>query len=224
MIDINCYLKKLICMLKDCFSSRLIYVGLQGSYLRGEATENSDIDIMVVIADLSVEDLDNYRSIIRSLDSFDKSCGFVCSRDDLTNWNPLEICHLLHTTKDYVGKLSELVPAYTKDDIKLFIKMSVNNLYHAICHHHIHAEFNRDMENLCAAYKGVFFILQNLYYLTSEQFITTKNELLSLLDGKDLAVLIRSIELNQGISHDYSESFELLFTWCQETLKAVVLL
>lgn len=221
MIDINCYMEKLACLLKKGFSSRLVYVGLQGSYLRGEATENSDIDIMVVIADLSVYDLDNYRSIIQSLDHFEKSCGFICSESDLLSWNPLEICHLLHSTKDYVGKLAELVPAYTKDDIKLFIKMSVNNLYHAICHHHIHAESNLDMENLCAAYKGVFFILQNIYYLTSKKFITTKNELLSLLDGKDHTVLKRSIELNQKIPHDYSENFELLFTWCQETMKTI---
>ena len=221
MIDINCYMEKLACLLKKGFSSRLVYVGLQGSYLRGEATENSDIDIMVVIADLSVDDLDNYRSIIQSLGSYDKSCGFICSREDLLHWNPLEICHLLHSTKDYVGKLAELVPAYTNDDIRLFIKMSVNNLYHVICHHHIHAESNLDMETLCAAYKGVFFILQNIYYLTSQNFISTKNELLSLLDGKDHAVLRRSIELNQGIPHDYSESFELLFTWCQETMKTI---
>ncbi|MBQ9141799.1 MAG: nucleotidyltransferase domain-containing protein [Lachnospiraceae bacterium] len=32
---------------KDEFGDRLLYVGLQGSYLRGEATESSDIDIMV---------------------------------------------------------------------------------------------------------------------------------------------------------------------------------
>lgn len=219
MIDINCYMEKLIELLKDRFESRLIYVGLQGSYLRGEATENSDIDVMVVINNLSVKDLEIYRSLIQSLGDFDKSCGFICSRDDLAHWNPLEICHLLHTTRDYVGKLSELVPTYTKDDIETFIQVSVNNLYHAICHHYVHAESNHDMDNLSSIYKGVFFILQNLYYLNNETFVATKNELLSLLKGKDHAVLKRSIELSQGISHDYSESFELLFSWCQETIK-----
>lgn len=34
-----------------------MYIGLQGSYLRNEETKNSDIDIMAVIDNLSVEDL-----------------------------------------------------------------------------------------------------------------------------------------------------------------------
>ena len=95
MIQADSYISSLIDLLIAEFSQRLLYVGLQGSYLRGEANENSDIDIMVVIDDLSVADLDNYRAIIQSLDDFDKSCGFICSKADLANWNPLEICNCL---------------------------------------------------------------------------------------------------------------------------------
>ena len=42
--NINNYLEKLILQCKESFGGRLVYVGLQGSWLRGEATENSDID------------------------------------------------------------------------------------------------------------------------------------------------------------------------------------
>ena len=133
MIDINNYIARLTDLLKQQFGSRLLYVGLQGSYLRGEATESSDIDIMVVIDGLDMSDLAAYRSAIESLEHFDKSCGFICSKADLANWNPLEICHLLNTTKDHLGVLAELIPAYTREDIKNFIKMSVNNLYHELC-------------------------------------------------------------------------------------------
>ena len=134
MIDIESYIRQLIPLLKDCSGARLTYVGLQGSYLRGEATDTSDIDIMVVIDGLSVNDLDRYRAMIQSLKHFDKSCGFICGKEDIANWNPLEICHLLNCTKDYFGVLSELVPTYTKEDIWNFVKLSVNNLYHEICH------------------------------------------------------------------------------------------
>ena len=74
MVDIENYIERLIILLKDCFELRLLYVGLQGSYLRGEATDNSDVDIMVVIDGLSVSDLDAYRAAIQSLEHFDKSC------------------------------------------------------------------------------------------------------------------------------------------------------
>jgi len=221
MIDIEQYLRQLIRLLKLRFASRLVYVGLQGSYLRGEATENSDIDIMAVIDGLTASDLAAYRAVIESMDHADKSCGFICSREDLAHWNPLEICHLLHTTKDCCGVLSELVPAFTREDVRSFVKMSVNNLYHEICHRAIHAAPGRSAEALPGTYKGVFFILQNLHYLTHGQFIVTKAELLNVLDGKERAVLMRAMEMNQGIAFDFDDSFELLFTWCQETLKVL---
>lgn len=218
MINVENYCSSLLLRLRQQYGSRLTYIGLQGSYLRNEATETSDIDIMVVIDQLSVADLDTYRSIIRSLGNFEKSCGFICSKSDLANWNPLEICHLLHSTKDFYGVLAELVPEYTETDIRNFIKMSVNNLYHEICHRYIHADTDRNTARLPGTYKGVFFILQNLSYLSHGKFPLTKAELLPMLDGIDLAVFKRSLELSSGIRHDFSDSFELLFTWCQETL------
>jgi len=49
MFRVDEYIQQLILSMKNVFGGRLLYVGLQGSYLRGEATENSDIDIMVII-------------------------------------------------------------------------------------------------------------------------------------------------------------------------------
>ena len=49
MFQPDAYISSLIVLLKEAFQDRLLYVGLQGSYLRGEATGHSDIDVMVVI-------------------------------------------------------------------------------------------------------------------------------------------------------------------------------
>ena len=95
MINAEKYIERLIELLKSEFDTSLVYVGLQGSYLRGEATTDSDIDIMVVIDNLTVSDLKRYRNIIESMGDSDKSCGFICSNADLANWNPLEICNRL---------------------------------------------------------------------------------------------------------------------------------
>ena len=116
MFQIDVYIPSLIELLKATYQERLLYVGLQGSYLRGEATEYSDIDIMVVINNIDVADLVEYKKAISSLEGYDKSCGFICGIEELQNWNPLEICHILHTTKDYFGTLSKLVPEYTEKD------------------------------------------------------------------------------------------------------------
>lgn len=221
MIDIDRYMTQLTQMLRQHFGSRLSYVGLQGSYLRGEATDSSDIDAMVVIDRLDINDLDAYRAILAALPHTDKACGFICSNADLANWNPLEIGHLLHSTKDLFGSLQTLIPAYTRQDICNFIKLSINNLYHGLCHTYIHADAAAMAATLPALYKGVFFILQNLYDLTHGVFITSKNELLQKLDGLDRTVLTRSTDLSKGIDYDLRDSVTLLFNWCQQTLAAV---
>lgn len=221
MINIESYISDLIPSLLNRFGSNLLYVGLQGSYLRGEATESSDVDIMVILDFLTVSDLDTYRSVIQSLDHYDKSCGFICSKDDLAAWNPLEICHLIHSTKDYYGNLYEFVPAYTEQDVRNFVKISLNNLYHELCHRYIHSTSERNVAALPGTYKGVFFILQNLHYLNTGNFVPTKTELIAQLNGKHKAVLERSMVYSQGKAFDFRESYELLLTWCQETLQSV---
>ena len=64
MFRVEEYLSELIASMKNVFGDRLLYVGLQGSYLREEATEDSDLDIMVILKDLSVQDMKLYREII----------------------------------------------------------------------------------------------------------------------------------------------------------------
>ena len=101
------YIDQLVRLLHDNFKQRLLYVGLQGSYLRNEANENSDIDVMVLIDDMNIQDLDRYKEALILVGAYNKSCGFICGKAELSCWNPLEICQLIHTTKDYYGKLKE---------------------------------------------------------------------------------------------------------------------
>ena len=49
MIDIKSWLDEFLKALSDTFAERICFVGLQGSYGRGEATENSDIDVVVIL-------------------------------------------------------------------------------------------------------------------------------------------------------------------------------
>lgn len=221
MIDIENYLLQLIELLKDSYGHRLVYVGLQGSYLREEATDDSDMDIMVVVEELSVSDLAQYRKIIGSLPYTEKSCGFICGKEDLCNWNPLEIGHLLHSTKDYYGVLRDLVPEYTDLDVRNFVKLSVNNLYHEICHRYLHAAPEKNAAKLPGTYKSTFFILQNVYYLRTGRYVGTKKELQPLLEGRDRSVLARCMGYAQGLQYDFEESFDLLFSWCKETVRNI---
>ena len=221
MIRIEEYIDELTDILADAFGERLVYIGLQGSYLRNEATENSDIDIMAVIDDISVEDLDTYRQALVSIGNFDKSCGFICGRADLSHLNPLELCHLLNTTKDYYGELKNLVPAYTMEDERNYVKFSLNNLYHEICHRYIHADREHNISRLPVTCKSVFYIVQHLHYLRTGNFVPTKRELLECVQDEDKAVLELSVSLRNDDGYDFDRAFSLLFRWCQSALARI---
>ena len=49
MIDISAWMNNFLQVLTERFGQRVWFVGLQGSYGRGEATEGSDIDAVVIL-------------------------------------------------------------------------------------------------------------------------------------------------------------------------------
>ncbi|MDE5892815.1 MAG: nucleotidyltransferase domain-containing protein [Acetatifactor sp.] len=220
MFRIEEYIEGLTARLKSFFGDRLLYLGLQGSYLRGEATESSDIDIMVILENMTVTDLDNYREILIEVGDYDRSCGFICGREEMRHWNPLEVCQLLHTTKDYLGRLKDYVPSYTADDERNYVKLSLGNLFHELCHRYIHADRERNISAFPYTCKSAFFILQNMHYLSSGDFLLTKQELLGALqDEEDRQVLALSMALKDGGDYGFDQTFSTLFEWCQHALQ-----
>ncbi len=213
MTDLNEYLQKLISGCRSVFGTRLLYIGLQGSYLRGEANEDSDIDIMAVIDRFSVEDMDAYRDILEKIGNTEKSCGFICGRDELMRWNPLEICHLKHTTKDLYGSLSGLLPDSSREDEVNFVKISLGNLYHELCHRYIHEDHEMNVSRFRGTCKSLFFLIQNMYYLESGAFINNKKDLKEAVSAED-RVMLSMAELHDD--YDFDSAFSCVFAWCRK--------
>ena len=69
MIDITVWMQNFLQTLNETFSTRVWFVGLQGSYGRGEATETSDIDIVVILDELSAIDIQTYNNMLDSNDA-----------------------------------------------------------------------------------------------------------------------------------------------------------
>ena len=55
MVNLSTWLHTFLSALEETFPNRVWFVGLQGSYARGEATEASDIDIVVILDELLVQ-------------------------------------------------------------------------------------------------------------------------------------------------------------------------
>lgn len=219
MLDATSYISALTRRLLQRFGARLVYVGLQGSHLRGEATEDSDIDVMVVLDTLVPEDMAAYRAIVEELPAPEKSCGFLCGKDDLARWNPLEMAHLAHTTRDCYGRLAPLLPPHTQEDVRRYVLLSAGNLYHELCHRRVHQGDEASDEALPGCYRQAFFILQNLHYLETGVFALTRAQLTPRLTDRDRDVMVEDQRLRAGEEPDPDRSFALLYAWCQDVLR-----
>lgn len=218
-VDIDKYVNELIERLNQKFADRLIYVGLQGSFRRGEADANSDIDIMVTLDRLTETDLDIYREIIAALPAFERSCGFISGRNELKNWPRHEICQLLHDTRDCYGELCPLLPHFERKDVENFVRISIGSLYHLLCHDRIHGDPGQRKESLRGLYKPVFYILQNSVYLQTGEWFMTRTELLEQLQGLDREVMQMAVTAKSGEDFDAEKAFTLLFKWCRDFLE-----
>lgn len=218
MFQLQSYLDRLIPECKTAFGDRLLYVGLQGSYLRGEAHADSDIDIMLVLDRMTVDDMKTYQGILKRIGRYEKSCGFICGGEQLKRWNPLEVCQLMHTTKDLFGCLTDYLPNATRADEINYVKYSLGNLYHELCHRYIHADRDKNRKKFRDSCKSIFFLLQNLHYLESGVFAVTKRELRSIASEKDRIVLSVT-ELPED--YDFDRMFRLVFDWIQNAFVRV---
>ncbi len=212
MFDLDKYLADLILKCRSAFGERLLYMGLQGSWLRGEAHEDSDIDVMVILDRFSVRDMDTYREILKGTGFYERSCGFICGKEEMKRWNPLEICQLRHTTRDLLGILTDyLPPAARKDEIN-YVKLSLGNLYHELSHRYIHADRDKNIARFRGTCKSVFYLIQNLHYLESGRFILRKKDLKEAAEEED-RIILELADLPDG--YDFDQAFSSLFTWCQ---------
>ena len=218
MFDLDKYLADMIMNCRSAFGERLLYVGLQGSWLRGEAHENSDIDVMVILDRFSMRDMDTYRGILKEIGFYEKSCGFICGKDEMKRWNPLEVCQLRHTTKDLVGVLSDYLPPATREDEINYVNLSLGNLYHELCHRYIHEDREKNAAKLRSTCKGVFFLIQNMHFLESSHFILTKTGLKEAVSSEDRRVL--ELEELPDV-YDFDQAFSFLFAWCQSAFARI---
>jgi len=220
MIIANDWMSELTEKLKPYFGDRLILTGLQGSYRRDEATENSDIDAVIILDALSLGDLKTVKGVLATMPENDKTCGFISGRNELRNWPKHELFQFMNDTRLYYGSFDGLLPEIRRDDVIESVKVGASGLYHACCHTFLHGE----PQALKELYKGAFFILQAAYYLRHGEYVRSKKELFPLLTETERQILSVGINWNEHqkkIIADPDEYFSLIISWCAEILSEI---
>lgn len=213
--DVDIWLDTTIEKLQEKFSQNLLFVGLQGSYNRGEATDSSDIDLIVILENITFEDLKRYRLIIDSLPHKEKACGFISGKNELQKWSKADMFQFYYDTKSLYGKLEDIIQPPSLDEIKQSIKISSENLYHATVHSFIHS--NNYVEDLKNLYKMTFFILQAKYFVQTNNYVPTKKQLVEQLNETEKEILNICINKENILNYSQSEIETLyckLVEWC----------
>ena len=117
MISIDTWMGTLLPRLKEVFGPRLLFLGIQGSYGRGEATEDSDIDVVCVLDEVALADLEAYRALVRQMPEGEKACGFLCGAEELKNWPQYDLCSVVRDTRPVWGSWDGLLPPLSREDL-----------------------------------------------------------------------------------------------------------
>ncbi|MEF9895903.1 MAG: nucleotidyltransferase domain-containing protein [Clostridia bacterium] len=221
MVEIHEWMKMLRDKAQEEFGGRLKFLGLQGSYRRGEATEESDIDVVLVVNQLSLNDLAHYKALLKEMPEGEKACGFICGSEQLKHWPRYELFQFEQDTKGYLGNLRALMPSFDEEDIRQSVSIHAANLYHTMTNGYLKGGTE---QVLSAGYKQAFFLLQELCARRGRPYAHTKLELATLLDGEDMRVLDVCMNwpaLKSDLAARADYYYELLINWAGEILNSL---
>ena len=139
MVAIEAWMQELSGKLSREFGPRLLFLGLQGSYGRGEANDDSDIDVVTVLDRVGLADLDAYKAIVSAMPEGEKACGFLCGAAELKSWPKYDLLALAQDTRAIYGTLDGLLPPMGRKELAEGVAIGASGLYHAAVHTYLYA-------------------------------------------------------------------------------------
>ena len=218
MLDINGWMNDFLRKLNDVFTNRVWFVGLQGSYGRGEATESSDIDVVVILEDLSVLDIQTYNDMLDSLPHRELICGFVSGRDEILNWEPSDLFQFYHDTTPIKGSLDDLLPLIDHIAIDRAIKMGAGNIYHGCVHNMLHEKSEEILKGL---YKAASFVVQAIVFKQTGNYFKHQSQLLQEASAEEQFITETFLKYKSGETVDFSEASRMLFEWSKKWINTL---
>ena len=213
MIDISVWLKNFLQTLNKTFRERVWFVGLQGSYGRGEATETSDIDIVVILNQLSVTDIQKYNTMLDTLPNRELICGFISGKDELLTWEPSDLFQFYYDTTPIKGSLDELLAVIDESAVKRAIKIGACNIYHGCVHNMLHEKSEDILKGL---YKSASFVVQAIAFKKTGKYVMHQSELRDIVYPDERVIVDTFLNLKNGGMVDFNSMSEALFVWAKK--------
>ena len=199
--------------IEETFENRVWFVGLQGSYGRGEATETSDVDIVVILDELLAVDIKTYHDMLNTLPHRDFICGFLSGKNEILNWEPSELFQFCNDTTPIKGSLDKVLAVVDESAVNRAIKIGACNIYHSCVHNMLH---EKSEEILRGLYKSAFFAVQAIAFKQTGNYIRHQKDLLEVVSSDERAIVEIFMNLKNGGTVDFNLMSETLFAWAKK--------
>ena len=216
MIEITDWTNTFLSALNDQFGDRVWFVGLQGSFARGEATENSDIDMVVILNELSAMDIQNYNKMLDTLPHRELICGFLSGKDDIMNWEPSDLFQFCHDTTPIKGSLDEVMAVVDENAINRAIKVGACNIFHGCVHNMLHEKSEDILRGL---YKSASFVVQAIVFKQTGKYIRHQKDMLKIVSPDERVIVETFLNLKNGRAVEFNTMSEMLFIWAKKWIK-----
>ncbi|MEE1076019.1 MAG: nucleotidyltransferase domain-containing protein [Acutalibacteraceae bacterium] len=218
MVDISALMNQFLHTLTESFGERIWFVGLQGSYSRNEATETSDIDIVVILDKLSALDIQTYNTVLDTLPHRELLCGFLSGKEEISAWEPSDLFQFYYDTKPIKGSLDELLVLIDDTTVNRAIKTGVCNIYHGCVHNMLYEKSDNILKGL---YKSASFVVQAIYFKETGNYISRQSDLLDTVSPEEKVIINTFINLKNGEVIDFQEMSNILFNWSKNWIKKI---
>ena len=216
MIEITAWTNTFLNALNENFGNRVWFVGLQGSFARGEATENSDIDMVVILDELSASDVATYNTMLDTLPHRELICGFLSGKKEILNWEPSDLFQFYYDTKPIIGSLDELLPLIDDTAVTRAIKIGVCNIYHGCLHNML---IDKSEEILRGLYKSASFVFQAIAFKQTGKYISHQRDLLGIVSPDERVIVEIFLNLKNGGATNFNTMSEVLFNWAKKWIE-----
>ena len=213
MIEATAWMDDFLKALDLTFENRVLFVGLQGSYGRGEATQSSDLDVVVILDRLSASDIRAYNAMLDTLPHRSLICGFLSGKEEILNWEPSDLFQFYYDTKPIKGSLDQLLPHIDETAVNRAIQIGVCNIYHGCVHNML---YEKSEEVLKGLYKSASFVIQAICFKQTGEYISRQNDLSEAVSSDEKVIVDTFIKLKKGGTVVFDEMSEALFAWSKK--------
>jgi len=223
--QVNAWLAELVAKLKDSFGERLIWVGHNGSWARGEPRAESDTDCIVIIDYIEDGDLTAFRDTMSSMPDAQKlGSGIFLSVTELRQIPRFELVPFFHGRKVLHGSIEGIVTPPIPADLIEDIRIKTDDNLHAARHYLLYPhDLPKVVHKLKYHFKRCFYALQSWQLLSTGKFINTKVEILDILsDPIDVEVIRVArdwFKIGDDLTARASYYIELLERWSRGMMR-----